>query len=320
MKKGTKNSDEKLSSGVFMIATSIAIVLALAIVWGGGRAEAQASADQTKACLECHTDYGDNLQKTVHKVSSEEAASRLPQVFCTSCHGDATKHLEEPSVENILNPAKAAIFDGVKSCLTCHSSTHVREYSETSVHFRQNVSCLDCHSIHQPKAERLLAKPSVPLCLGCHTEIKQKLAQASHHPVNDKVMKCISCHGISGEPGKTFSQARADEACFNCHAEFQGPFFYEHQAANDYGIEKAGCMSCHDPHGSPNPRLLLQPVKHLCLQCHAVPKHRTVHNGVYANRSCSECHTDVHGSYTNEKFFNETILAQNCFLPACHGN
>lgn len=272
------------------------------------------------ACRDCHSDYADNLNKTVHKVAAPAVKSKLPQVFCTNCHGDATKHLEEPSAENIINPAKSPIFGLVKTCSACHGSDHVREFSEANIHFRQNIGCLNCHSIHQAKAEALLLMPSVSLCLSCHTEIKQKLASPSRHPVNDRVVECIDCHRLSTQPGKSFSLSRADQSCFDCHTEFQGPFVYEHSATQEYSIEKAGCVSCHDPHGSVNPRLLLQPVKQLCLQCHAIPKHRTAHGGIFANRNCGECHSDVHGSYTNDHFFNENLLAQNCFSIGCHGD
>ena len=275
-------------------------------------------AETNSACLECHSDYAENLKNTLHKVTPQAFGSKLPQVFCTDCHGEATKHLEEPSPENITNPAKSPIFDLVKNCASCHQSEHVREFSESNIHFRENIGCLNCHSIHQSKAEALLLRPSVPLCLSCHTQIKQKLANPSRHPVSDQKVKCIDCHQILKEPGQTFSLSGADQACFNCHQEFQGPFIYEHNASNDYSIEKGGCLSCHDPHGSPNPRLLLQPEKQLCQQCHSIPKHRTAHGGVFASRNCGECHADVHGSYTDQDFFNDNLLAQNCFLAGCH--
>ena len=303
-----------------MFKKKLGLLLYLILGWGVLLSRVSVANEVSSACLDCHSDYADNLKKTVHKLDPAKADSKLPQVFCTSCHGEATRHLEEPSAENIINPAKAEIFDLVKTCSACHASGHVREFSESNSHFRNKVGCLNCHSVHESKAERLLRLPVVSLCLSCHTEIKQKLASPSRHPVSDKVVKCTDCHQLSLQPGQSFSLSRPDQTCFDCHAEFQGPFIHQHDAANEYSLEKAGCLSCHDPHGSSNPRLLLQPVKQLCLQCHAVPKHRTAHNGIYANRSCSECHTDVHGSYTDERFFNESVLAQNCFLSSCHGN
>jgi len=303
-----------------MLKMRLSRLLYLILAWGVLLSSVSVANQVSSACLDCHSDYADNLKKTVHKLDPAKADSKLPQVFCTNCHGEATKHLEEPSAENIINPAKSKIFDLVKTCSACHASDHVREFSEANIHFRQNIGCLNCHSIHQSKAEALLLMPSVSLCLSCHTEIKQKLASPSRHPVNDRVVKCIDCHRLSTQPGKSFSLSRADQSCFDCHAEFQGPFVFEHSATQEYTIEKAGCVSCHDPHGSANPRLLLQPVKQLCLQCHAIPKHRTAHGGIYANRDCLECHTDIHGSYTDRRFFNESALAQNCFLVGCHGN
>ncbi|MFQ6003370.1 MAG: cytochrome c3 family protein, partial [Candidatus Zixiibacteriota bacterium] len=118
--------------------------------------------------------------------------------------------------------------------------------------------------------------------------------------------------------GKAFSLVSPNEDCYGCHSEFEGPFPFEHEAINDYNIEKEGCIFCHEAHGSPNPRLLKQPVGALCLQCHFLPKHQTAHGGIWAKRNCLECHVDVHGSYTNRYLFGDDLFGGTCFGRGCH--
>ncbi len=53
----------------------------------------------------------------------------------------------------------------------------------------------------------------------------------------------------------------------------RGPFVFEHAP-----VKAEGCMACHTPHGSQNPRLLNMPnVNVLCNQCHSAVAAGTVH-------------------------------------------
>jgi predicted CXXCH cytochrome family protein len=76
-------------------------------------------------------------------------------------------------------------------------------------------------------------------------------------------------------------------------------------------VKTDGCIACHTPHGSSNPRLLITSrVAQLCLTCHsnshgvgadepAGPQHNL--NAQYAN--CTNCHIKIHGSRTSPVFF-----------------
>ena len=84
-----------------------------------------------------------------------------------------------------------------------------------------------------------------------------------------------------------------------------------------------GCVSCHNPHGSSNERLLAQPGDLTCLQCHGTPpNHRIRHDGLGTQFACIECHSDMHGSYDNRAFLDPQLgikisgSPQACF---CHG-
>ena len=91
------------------------------------------------------------------------------------------------------------------------------------------------------------------LCLSCHSEVKHQFNCPFHHKVLEGAMKCSDCHNPHGgfELKQTRLATGADAACIKCHADKQGPFVYEHAP-----VKTEGCVACHTPHGSSNPRLL----------------------------------------------------------------
>jgi DmsE family decaheme c-type cytochrome len=129
-----------------------------------------------------------------------------------------------------------------------------------------------------------------------------------HHKVLEGAMKCSDCHNPHGgfELKQTRLATGADATCIKCHVDKQGPFVYEHAP-----VKTEGCVACHTPHGSSNPRLLITSrVAQLCLTCHSVahgvgaeepagPQHNQ--NAQYAN--CTNCHIKIHGSRTSPVFF-----------------
>jgi len=137
-------------------------------------------------------------------------------------------------------------------------------------------------------------------------------------------MECSECHlGSEGTPD-VGSYRGLNSMCLKCHAEFGGPFPFEHQATVDYGTDHGGCIACHNPHGSVNPALLEQPYEaphyQTCTQCHSVPLHNynVNHGDEWAGVSCLECHSDVHGSYTSKNFLSTSLESQGCFAAGCH--
>jgi predicted CXXCH cytochrome family protein len=84
----------------------------------------------------------------------------------------------------------------------------------------------------------------------------------------------------------------------SCHTEKRGPFVFVHLPAR-----VGGCTTCHQPHGSTNPRLLVRStVRTLCLECHTnTPRTHNLNQSQYQN--CIVCHKAVHGSNHDKKFF-----------------
>ena len=81
----------------------------------------------------------------------------------------------------------------------------------------------------------------------------------------------------------------------------RGPFVFDHVTGSG-----GNCLSCHQPHGSNNPNMLLWArVEQLCLSCHSQtggPKTfgsqpPSFHDLTQARyRNCTTCHVAVHGS------------------------
>jgi DmsE family decaheme c-type cytochrome len=98
------------------------------------------------------------------------------------------------------------------------------------------------------------------------------------------------------------------EACASCHAEKRGPFLFEH------AVGRENCVTCHDPHGSNNDRMLVAKQPMLCQKCHIHARHpATIYDATQTlnksnrimGRGCVNCHSMVHGSNhpTSGKYF-----------------
>jgi predicted CXXCH cytochrome family protein len=66
-------------------------------------------------------------------------------------------------------------------------------------------------------------------------------------------------------------------------------------------VKTEGCVSCHTPHGSSNPRLLRRSqINLLCLECHSLttdpgaPATSTFHNQAQKYQACTMCHIQIY--------------------------
>lgn len=271
-------------------------------------------------CMDCHDDVAHGLKGTAH-----DPAGKI--VSCLGCHAGAATvaHVNDPDTNKPVNPGKLPA-DSLKAvCTSCHTDAHPLNLYERDPHDAAGLACTACHQIHDNAGHTSLLKQKQPdLCLSCHPNVRGELARTSHHPVMEGVVKCSDCHIEMFQSTKQRTASGPGEVCVTCHAEFQGPFPYEHPAAVEYSTEEGGCMNCHQPHGSQFPRLLKQsyepPHFALCSQCHSVPKHlnNMKHGTRWAGVPCNECHSDIHGSYTHRNLLDPSLEAQGCLKAGCH--
>jgi predicted CXXCH cytochrome family protein len=333
-----------------MIKLLITVALAIAVTWlavgsyshsaATGQSPSQAQSTQpdsgdyvgSDACKDCHEDQFKNFSHTTHARLTGLASWKGRVTGCEACHGPGKAHVEEGDPKKVVFSFKTKTpKEASERCLTCHAGREEHNNFRRGEHWRNDVGCTECHSAHSPAVGRQVAASNVfispanaqkqtfstlkllrnsepQLCLGCHSEVKHQFNLPFHHKVLEGAMKCSDCHNPHGgfELKQTRLATGADAACIKCHADKQGPFVYEHAP-----VKTDGCVACHTPHGSSNPRLLsTSRVAQLCLTCHSTahgvgadepagPQHNL--NAQYAN--CTNCHIKIHGSQTSPVFF-----------------
>jgi DmsE family decaheme c-type cytochrome len=311
---------------------SVPAVIALTVLVGPALLRSGLAADdspaparQSEVCLNCHDGYDTGLALSPHRLVKTALDGAAARVTCTDCHrGDSRHYEEDPEQYPMMRPDSVGTAAEATVCSTCHQNSHQQTMHETNVHAANQVNCSSCHKIHGGKMAGLLRDSEPQLCYGCHPGVEGEMAQSYRHPVSDGVVKCSECHMTLDETARELT-LNGTNMCVRCHTEFQGPFPYEHQATLDFSTEEGGCMNCHAPHGSAQPRMLKQPYEpphfQLCTQCHSIPpahNQNPEHGNRWAGIACNECHTDIHGSYTNRNFLSESLEARGCLKSGCH--
>ena len=299
----------------------------------------------SETCQSCHEDQFNSFSKTAHS-RLHKAGWKSEAQGCESCHGPGKGHVEGGGDKSLIRTFADETSKQIsETCLTCHSGKEEHINFKRGEHWRNDVGCTDCHTPHasarmgeklvgpfaaagapsslQPVGSapahstdidppKMLIKPEAQLCMSCHTEQKSQFTMPFHHKVLEGAMKCSDCHNPHGGAGihNDMKQTRAslgnDVACIKCHTDKQGPFVFEHEA-----VKVEGCATCHDVHGSANPRLLKRnQVQQLCIECHSdahaigSPNTPSFHNiQTLRFQNCTTCHAKIHGSNTHQFFF-----------------
>jgi DmsE family decaheme c-type cytochrome len=237
--------------------------------------------DDPQTCYRCHGDKHDLEQIAhPHQVGGPNGFN------CTTCH--------DPH-------GRIRKTDRKESCLQCHDGSPTMAW-HSSTHELYDVACTDCHNPH-PKAEvaRVVAishtwvrRPKrLPMsvdepaaCYKCHQKIYGLASLPSRHPINEGKMVCSDCHDAHGQAKGNLKGDTINDVCYECHAEKEGPFAYEHPPVTE------NCAHCHEPHGAVANNLLRQPTTFLCLRC------QSGHSTHGASDQCLRCHF-VDGDTTN---------------------
>jgi predicted CXXCH cytochrome family protein len=221
-----------------------------------------------------------------------------------------------------------ASYVGMDQCALCHEKI-VKDFKLTQ-HARIQIpgegervegeGCESCHgagSLHVEAGgdRKLIVNPGKDpaTCFQCHLDKTAEFSLPFHHPVKEGRMNCVDCHDPHGEDisrPKGMWVARVNETCAACHREQARPRVFEHEALRE------GCTTCHNVHGSINPKMLTERDNNLCLKCHAQVAAPSQPGVVFIGKfphagfgpteflrqgTCfsAGCHTAVHGSDIN---------------------
>ena len=220
------------------------------------------------SCKGCHQDVSvaHGSQGACVSCHKPHPANPLLKVqACTTCHGaianaDTKVHGPGLSCDSCHHPHDFTPPRGAGLCVTCHATETARAASSQG-----HRVCATCHGtdIHRPV-------PS-PGCATCHK------AEASSAPPGHQA--CVSCH----EPHSATQKAGA--TCVTCHAK---------EAKGNHESVKAGCATCHRPHGPGGPA-----TPPGCVTCHARATLPALHS-VAAHANCASCHSS-HGPTRSDR-------------------
>jgi predicted CXXCH cytochrome family protein len=207
-------------------------------------------ADAKSLCVTCHSDKAELIEKA--KVPHPGAAGD-----CTDCHS--------PHASNQPGLPKT---NAVDICLGCHSD-QAEQAKKHVLHQPVFVQgCAICHEPHGGENDHLLRAKGNPLCLECHgpDAAPQKL-DAEH------VLTIFS--GKVKLPEDYFKQNKSPilPLKYGVGHPVQGHPVGDVMDPTNIGQVKThvSCMSCHQPHSSAQPDLLVKDQKNnmaFCDSCH----------------------------------------------------
>jgi predicted CXXCH cytochrome family protein len=244
-------------------------------------------------CTDCHSIHRDsnkNEQEGILYARTPEKINRL----CSRCHADVWASFQKPF--------RHRLPEGAMSCADCHQAPSLRQALEGSPDVPPQIATMST-PIQKNKAE--LKK-----------ELKKELEPERKKKLEEELRKELELERVKkleGERKKRFRPIQTtrfnEPNCGKCHGDKVGPFPFEHAP-----VRLEGCGTCHQPHGSANPRMLIRhEVRFVCMECHSnlpVPTPAanstlgTVGPAIHDLRSprfqnCTLCHQKVHGSYAN---------------------
>ncbi len=189
-------------------------------------------------CITCHDDQNRHFKHTVMGKVFAKPRTSLEARGCESCHGPGKAHVEAGGGKDSIpvrfgKDSKNSADEQNSACLQCHNKGN-RLFWRGSQHESRGLKCVDCHQVMQTPAPAAFAETRFSSALTDIKELKKTEPEL-----------CLQCH-----------QMRRAQLQRSSHMPFREG--------------KVTCSSCHNPHGTPNPKMLLQStVNENCYSCHA---------------------------------------------------
>jgi DmsE family decaheme c-type cytochrome len=214
-------------------------------------------------CIGCHEDQSRRMKNTVMGKVFAHPRTANEKLNCESCHGPGKAHVDAGGGKETVairfgKDSKNTIEEQNEACLSCHTRGN-RMFWKGSQH-EARMSCVDCHQVKKQMEARLSSETrfNAPL-----TDVKSITKQQPE--------LCLQCHQMK-------------------RAQLQ------RSSHMPYREGKVTCTSCHNPHGSPNPKQLIQAsLNENCYSCHAERRGPFAFEHPVVMENCASCH-DPHGS------------------------
>lgn len=255
-----------------------------------GRPQQQAQGDGdyvgSDACMACHEDATKTYKQTIMGKTFAHGRTAMEKRGCEACHGPGKAHVEGGGAkEAILRFGKDSsntVGEKNAACLDCHSRSR-QMFWKASQHESRGMACVDCHTGHTPKQAPVSsdARYSAPLTLT--RSVKKQQPEL-----------CLSCH-----------QMRKAQLQRSSHMP--------------YREGKVTCSSCHNPHGTPNPKMLVQSTTNEnCLSCHTERRGPFLYEHPPVMENCATCH-EAHGTNNPQLLkVRQPRVCDSCHVAARH--
>lgn len=222
---------------------------------------------------------------------------------CTTCHEPQTNaYKATPHGRPSLDRSPAA----ARGCETCHGpgKGHVDDVGDKT-------------KISRFTTTGMAPREASEICTTCHDRGTHALWTGSQH--DQRNVGCPTCHSVHSFKGeKQLKTATQPELCASCHRNVVNRMYrFNHMPV---GEGKLACASCHNPHGSPNVKLLKAgtTVNEACTSCHAEKRGPYLWEHAPVANACVTCH-EPHGS-NNERLLVAKVpfLCQRCHVTSRH--
>ena len=227
--------------------------------------------------------------------------------LCQGCHLDLVNAWKQTKMGKIMlgNPRDSL---EAQACEACHGPAreHIKKGDISKIFGFKRIS-------------RTTAAEKNERCLQCHEKTARTLWKGSTHDANG--VACTECHAIMHNMAERANLQKETvlETCGRCHAQrVAQQMRFSHMPLSQGKME---CTSCHNPHGSPNEKLLIaSSVNETCFTCHVEKRGPYLWEHAPVTENCANCH-DPHGS-NKEKMLKvaRPRLCQQCHSPTGHPN
>jgi predicted CXXCH cytochrome family protein len=118
----------------------------------------------------------------------------------------------------------------------------VESFTRSGCYLRSTAQCATCHSPHLPNFDSNMTSLKYwnnpnEMCLPCHSQYRNRIAEHSHHAAASEASQCVSCHMPrivnallfkarshqieipSADLTERFGQQESPNVCLTCHSE-----------------------------------------------------------------------------------------------------
>ncbi len=217
----------------------------------------------SERCGDCHAAQLEKLKRTtMGKVFLLSPRTPLERQGCEACHGSGRAHADSKGKIALIRFGKDSlqpVETQNAQCLACHQRGN-RMFWRGSTHELRGLTCVTCHQVH---------------------------VDAGPAPVGYAFREPLS-------ENRQFVKPTQMEVCFQCHQMRRAQL--QRSSHMPFREGKVTCTDCHNPHGTPNPKLLMTATANeTCYKCHAERRGPFLWEHPPVMENCLTCH-DAHGS------------------------